>query len=95
MLIVDKIGDIGSFKDKVRHLQTAGHITVPEAELIDVVTEAGNASTHRAYAPDAKSLNHVMDILEAILDKFYATEPRRRKLAIQAAALKKNIPARK
>jgi hypothetical protein len=57
-------------------------------------TGPGNASAHRGYAPDTKDINHVMDILEAILDKFYIAEGRQKKLMAQAAALKKGIPPR-
>lgn len=94
LLIIDKIGDVGTFKDKINRLQADRHITTAEAALIEAITDAGNASAHRGYAPDAKNLNHVMDILEAILDKFYAAEGRQRKLAAQAAALRKEIPPR-
>jgi len=95
LLITDKIGDVGTFKDKIAKLETDKHITHPEAELIEAVTEAGNASAHRGFRPDATSLNHVMDILEAVLDKFYAAENRQYTLALQAEELKKKIPPRK
>jgi len=94
LLILDKIGDIGSFKQKIQKLEDDGHITNAEAQLIDAVIEAGNASTHRGYAPITKDLNHVMDILEAILDKLYVAEGRQQKLMTQAATLKKRIPPR-
>jgi hypothetical protein len=94
LLIVDKIGDGGTFTQKVQKLEDGGHITHPEAELIEAVIEAGNASAHRGYAPDARSLNHVMNILESILDKFYAAEERQERLADQAAALRKKVPPR-
>jgi len=64
LLIVDKIGDSGSFKQKIKKLEDGGHITHAEAELIEAVIEAGSASAHRGYAPDTDRLNHVMYILE-------------------------------
>ncbi len=94
LLMLEKIGDVGSFKEKIEKLQKDGYITTAEAQLIEAVIEAGNASAHRGYAPDSRDLNHVMDILEAILDKLYVSEHRQQKLAAQAAALKKKIPPR-
>ena len=94
LLIKDKIGDVGSFTKKVATLVEDRIITEPEAELIKAVVEAGHASTHRGYAPDSREINHVMDILEAILDKLYIAEERQQKLKAQAADLMKRIPPR-
>jgi Domain of unknown function (DUF4145) len=94
LLFLDKIGDIGPFKQKIQKLEQDGHITNREAQLIDAVIEAGNASAHRGYAPSTKDLNHVMDILEAILDKLYIAEGKQEKLMAQAVAFKKRIPPR-
>ncbi len=94
LLIVDKIGDSGSFKQKIKKLEDGGHITHAEAELIEAVIEAGSASAHRGYAPDTDSLNHVMDTLESMLDKLYIAEGRQKRLATQAAALRTKIPPR-
>src|SRR5262249_24106305 len=94
ILIVDKIGDIGTFKDKIKKLQSDGHIIAHDRELIEAVTEAGNASAHRGFSPDASDLSELMDILEALLRKFYVEEPERRKLLRSAAGLKKRVPPR-
>lgn len=94
LLMLDKIGDVGPFKAKIEKLVTAQHITKEEGDLVEAVIEAGNASAHRGYAPNELELKHVMDILEAILDKLYIADSRRKALAAQADALKKKIPRR-
>lgn len=95
LLIVDKIGDVGSFQEKLKKLETDGYINSTDRELLDAVTEAGNAAAHRGYAPDEKLLNHVIDILESLFDKFYIKPDRDKELLSKAKALKKRIPKRK
>jgi len=95
MLIVDQIGDIGAFKDKLNKLEANGYIDSTERELLDAVTEAGNAAAHRGYAPDEKLLSSVIDILESLFDKFYIKPERDKELLAKARELKRKIPKRK
>jgi len=95
MLIVDKIGDTGTFKDKLRRLETDGYIDSTERELLDAITEAGNAAAHRGYALDEKLLESVIDILESLFDKFYIKPERDKELLKKARELKSKIPKRK
>ncbi|MDP3013052.1 MAG: DUF4145 domain-containing protein [Candidatus Subteraquimicrobiales bacterium] len=95
MLIVDKIGDTGTFKDKLKKLETDGYIDSTERELLDAITEAGNAAAHRGYAPDEKLLESVIDILESLFDKFYIKPERDKELLKKARELKSKIPKRK
>lgn len=95
MLIVDKIGDIGTFKDKLNKLESEGYIDSTEKELLDAVTEAGNAAAHRGYAPDEQLLNSVMDILESLFDRIYFKPDRDKELLRKARELKSKIPKRK
>jgi uncharacterized protein YutE (UPF0331/DUF86 family) len=95
MLIVDKIGDTGTFKSKMDKLETDGYIDSTERELLDAITEAGNAAAHRGYAPDERRLNSVIDILESLFDKFYIKPERDKELLEKARELKSRIPRRK
>lgn len=95
MLIVDKIGDIGTFKDKLKKLETDRYIDSTERELLDAITETGNAAAHRGYAPDEKLLESVIDILESLFDKFYIEPERDKELLKKARELKSKIPKRK
>ncbi|MBA7567674.1 hypothetical protein ES708_09389 [subsurface metagenome] len=94
MLIVDKIGDVGTFKDRLNKLESEGYIDSTEKELLDAVTEAGNAAAHRGYAPDEKLLNSVIDILESIFDRIYFKPNRDKDLLKKARELKSKIPKR-
>ncbi|WP_272152179.1 DUF4145 domain-containing protein [Tenacibaculum aiptasiae] len=69
MYIVDKIGDIGGFKFKLKKLLAEGFITINEQELLDNSLEFGNATIHRGFKPDMNEVNTVLDILENILHK--------------------------
>ncbi len=95
MLIVDKIGDVGTFKEKLNNLESEGYIDPIEKELLEAVTEAGNAAAHRGYAPDETLLNSVIDILESLFDRIYFKPNRDKELLEKARELKKKIPKRK
>ena len=95
MSICEKIGDIGTFKDKINKLETDDYITAAERELVEAVTEAGHASAHRGYKPDKKDLDSVIAILESLLYKFYIAENSRKSLIAQASALMAKVPPRK
>ena len=95
MMIVEKIGDIGTFQQKVDSLEKQGYITLQERDLIEAVTEAGNAAAHRGYSPDAKNLQDVINILEALLHKFYILESESKRLIERAQKVKVSVPPRK
>jgi hypothetical protein len=95
IMIVDKIGDVGSFKVKLNKLESDGYVNATEKELLDAVTEAGNAAAHRGYAPEPKLLNSVMDILESLLDRIYFKPDRDKELLTKARELKSKVPKRK
>jgi hypothetical protein len=94
MVIVDKIGDIGNFQQKIKKLQDDGHITNDERDLIETLTETGNAAAHRGYAPSIKSLDSILKILESLLHKFYIQEAAAQELLEQAQKLKSGVPKR-
>ena len=65
--IVNKIGDAGTFKQKLQKLVTAGIITTPKATVLEAAIDAGNASAHRGYKPDQETLFKILDIVENLL----------------------------
>lgn len=95
LLILEKVDDVGSFDQKVQRLLGDSHITTSEAVLLKTIIEAGNASAHRGFRTTSKQLRSVMDILEMLLEKFYASAKRKKKLAEQADDLKRHIPPRR
>lgn len=73
--ITDKIGDIGTFKQKINALQQNNFITQNKIQVIEVALDAGNAAAHRGYTPDKKTLFQVLDIVENLLHSELVDRP--------------------
>jgi hypothetical protein len=95
MLIVEKIGDIGTFKDKIERLLVEGMVDAAEKEMLLAVIDAGSASAHRNYRPNDEAINHMMDILEEIFHKMLIAPGRKEEFAAKAKALRDATPTRK
>jgi hypothetical protein len=67
MFIIDKIGDVGTFKDKMHKLEEQKFISVVERECLDATIDAGNASAHRGYMPSEEVLHSIIDIIEHLM----------------------------
>lgn len=87
MIIVDKVGDVGTFTDKLKKLESQGFISQKNREVLDAALDAGSAAAHRGYAPKMAEVHAVMDIVENLLQAIYVLDK-------VAAEIKKNIPAR-
>jgi len=94
-VLVDKVTDLSSFAEKLEALKTAELVSETEKEMLEVLTEAGNAAAHRGYAPEEKDLIVVMDILESVIKKLYVTDKREQELLARAQKLKGEVPPRK
>lgn len=66
--IVEKIGDAGNFKQKINKLVENNIITHTKGRVLETTIDAGNASAHRGYKPDQKTLFQVLDIVENLLE---------------------------
>jgi uncharacterized protein DUF4145 len=86
-VIVDTIGDAGSFEQKLRKLEEGRHISAKGREILDAALDAGNAAAHRGYAPTVKHVHSVMDIAENLVHSTYVLE-------IVAKEIKKDTPQR-
>lgn len=86
MLMVQKVGDVGSFKQKLKKLQAGGFVSADNVEILDAALDAGNAAAHRGHAPNASDVNTVMDIVENLLQAVYV-------LPDMAQRLKETTPA--
>jgi len=87
MVIVDKVGDVGSFNEKLKALESKGYISKKNREILDTALDAGSAAAHRGYAPKLKDVHSVMDIVENLLQAIYVLD----KVAVE---IKKSTPAR-
>jgi hypothetical protein len=88
LLMADKVGDLGGFGAKLQALEDQGFISVNNAEILDAALDAGSAAAHRGYAPSAKDVQSVMDIVENLLQAVYVLDN-------VAKRLRKSTPPRR
>lgn len=86
VFIVSKIGDAGTFKQKLTKLVEYGVITATKATVLGTAIDAGNASAHRAYRPEKETVFQVLDIVEHLLHSEIVDR--------HADLIKKNTPPR-
>jgi hypothetical protein len=71
----DKLGgDDGPFKDKLKAAKDKGWLTQNDLNILNAAIDAGHAASHRAYKPDEKRLNYVLDIVEHFIQSLYILE---------------------
>lgn len=66
--IVDKVGDVGTFKQKLNRLVEKGFIASSKVKSLEAAIDAGNASAHRGYKPEKEILLKIMDIVDNLLE---------------------------
>lgn len=88
MVINDKVGDVGSFREKLQTLEKKGYISATGREVLETALDAGSAAAHRGHAASAEDLEAVMDIVENLLQAVYV-------LPARAKRLKGSTPPRK
>jgi len=86
MYMNDAVGDVGGFERKLSQLVTAGYLADQDRKILTPALEAGHAAAHRGYLPDVDQVNHVMDIVENLLQKHTLTT--------SAEALTRETPSR-
>jgi len=94
-LLVEKIGDVGRFEEKILKLVGSQVIDDAEGKLLVALIDAGSASAHRNYRPDLEKINHMMEILEAIFYKLLIEPEKKKDLARKAEELSRSTPPRK
>ena len=80
------IGDVGNFDKKLDALVSKGNLAANDKEVLLAALDAGHAAIHRGHTPLAADVDHVMDIVESLLQKLV--------LSNAAAALRETTPAR-
>jgi hypothetical protein len=93
-LIVDRIEDIGDFKEKIDELVKRAILEPDLGELLRKVIDAGSASAHRGFKPDAESIKTMMDITEQIFYRVCIEPKDRYQLKVKAEELQKQTPKR-
>ena len=79
--------DAGGFAEKLNAMTARGTIGKEDRELLDVMTDAGNAASHRGYRPSREHLETILDTIENLLHRKFVLQP-------AAAGVKAATPAR-
>jgi CO dehydrogenase/acetyl-CoA synthase gamma subunit (corrinoid Fe-S protein) len=80
MVMVEKVGDVGGFAQKLKSLEKAGYVSSKNREVLEAALDAGSAASHRGYAAKTDEVNAVMDIVENLLQAVYVLHEAARKL---------------
>jgi hypothetical protein len=89
MAILDKVGDVGTFEQKLKALEDDGFVSKRNREVLNAALDAGNASAHRGHKFEAREVNQVMDIVENLLQAIYVLEKAAEKIRTQTPPRKK------
>lgn len=87
MLMLEEVGDVGTFDAKLKALRDKGVISERNREVLSAALDAGSAAAHRGYKPDREELEAVLDIVENVLQATHH-------LSRVAEELRKKIPPR-
>lgn len=71
LVLVDKVGDSGSFQQKLEELEREGFVGGKNREFLAAALETGSAAAHRGLLPTNQQLEHVMGIVENLLEAIY------------------------
>jgi hypothetical protein len=80
MMIVEKVGDLGTFATGLKALEQSGFVSSKNREVLDAVLDAGSAAAHRGHAAKWENVNTTMDIVENMLHAIYVLPDAAQKL---------------
>ncbi len=75
-IMIDKIGDQGTFVENVNVFEKEGFISKKQKEVLEPILEAGHAAMHRGYKPNKNEVARLMDVTENIIETIYVNEQR-------------------
>jgi uncharacterized protein DUF4145 len=80
MVMVEKVGDVGGFAQKLLELEKAGFVSSNNRKILEAALDAGSAAAHRGFAAKRDEVNIVMDIVENLLQAVYVLQDAAQKL---------------
>lgn len=83
-----------TYKERLEKLQSRGHVSADERELLETLVEVGGAAAHRSHKITSDDLVVIVDILESVLEKMYLADRRAEDLAERARRIRSGIPPR-
>jgi hypothetical protein len=87
MMMVQEIGDIGGFEQKLDKLEKDGVLSLHQKETLATVVDAGSAAGHRGFKPAPALIDAMLDTIELVLKQRYVVAP-------MIESLKRQIPPR-
>lgn len=60
-----------TFAEKLSDLQNGGWIGATEHDILEVITDAGNAAAHRGWSPDSKDVDQLLYAMEVFLQRAF------------------------
>jgi hypothetical protein len=73
-IMIDKVGDNGTFKGNLKAFQEKGYISSFQLENLEAALELGHASIHRGFIPEKHQIEVALDILENLVQGLYLLE---------------------
>jgi hypothetical protein len=89
MVIMEKVGDAGTFEAKLKELEGQGFIGARNREVLAAALDACNATSHRGHKFESKEVHQVMDIVENLLQAIYVLERAAQKIKTSTPPRKK------
>lgn len=86
-VMIDKVGDSGSFGGNLKKFGNEGYISQKQKEILEAVLEVGHAAMHRSYNPSEDELNTAISITENLIESIYVHGKR-------AKRVKEKLPKR-
>jgi hypothetical protein len=82
------------FVKKLEELTQKGIIGGKEHEILDTLTDAGNAAAHRGWRPDTQELDTLMAVLETFIHRAFILGDATKDLRSRVPARPKRTPSR-
>jgi len=71
MVMTEKVGDVGTFAQKLEGLEAKGFISRLNRQHLAAALDAGSAVAHRGHSPSPEAVNQVIDIVENLVEAVY------------------------
>lgn len=71
IVMTEKVGDLGTFGQKLKELETKGFISRLSRQHLEVALDAGSAVAHRGHSPSSEAVTQVIDIVENLVEAVY------------------------
>lgn len=72
----------GRFADRIQQFADNGWVTRKDKEVLEIVLDAGNASAHRAYFPNADDLSTCVEVVKHMLHGIYILRPKAERVKV-------------